>query len=183
MKTRWNTILFVGGSAFVSVLLGWYLQSAGPRVTEGPMLDSKLPLLLVTNLKGEAISLNAMIDRRTVLVVFSVTCPHCLSEMTNLNEVYPFFKDSLRFIALSVSGRQDTQQFIDSYDITVPVVIDSTFAVMDRFRTRAVPTLYLLDQHQRIRQFRPGKHTAEYLFSLLTHFSAANDDSIGGKRP
>lgn len=168
---------FVGISLLMTLFLGGYLHFNSTSIIEEPLLNKRIPSILIKSLEGTIIPIDSTITRKTVLIFFSVTCPHCESEMTNLNNLYRHFKDSLQFIALSTNSSLETQRFTDSFTISFPVYTDTTHNALIQFRTTTIPALYFIDQQHCVRQFRQGKHDMQYLFSLLSNFVSAHNDS------
>lgn len=174
---------FVGTTLFITFLLSWHLHINGVRSGETLPLYKTIPSVFVQTLDGRTVSIDSIITRKTVLIFFSVTCPHCKSEMTNLNTLHRRFNDSLQFIALSASSSVETKRFIDSFAISFPVYVDTTLNALIQFRTATVPALYFVDRRLRLRQFRQGRHDMRSLVSLLSDFASTGDDTSNHNTP
>ena len=160
------------------LLYGGYTYFSGLRMQEAPQVGKLLPSIPVVSLERQRVLFDSVIDRKCVLIFFSVSCPPCRQEIVSLNMLYPEFKDSLRIIAISLSSFSDTFRFIDIVGISFPVFIDTAHTSAKVLHINAVPTILFINNRGVLADYRTGEIDIRRLRSIISNFVKLKEDSI-----
>ena len=88
-----------------------------------------------------------------LLAILQTDCPTCRLITPYLNKLAG---DSAPVTAVSQDSEEETRQFVRQMDVRFPVQRDPGFEVSKRFDVVTVPTLYVLDENDRIVRAEPG---------------------------
>lgn len=104
------------------------------------------------------------------LVFFKTDCTPCLKQLANLNEISKKEHEKLEIIAISESNEQKTKEFVETYDLSFPILIDDKNIFESRYGGGGVPALYLLDDEMRVRYRRVGYRSADLDEKIISEF-------------
>jgi thiol-disulfide isomerase/thioredoxin len=128
---------------------------AEPAAYLPPILPRPAPELSVLDLAGKPVRWEALRGKVVLLDFWATWCAPCRKSMPELQALHD--KYSARgFTVLGVSidegkAAQKVKKFVASRKIAYPVAIDSEKApTWERFRVKAVPAAFLVDQRGRI---------------------------------
>ena len=123
------------------------------------MVGKKAPVFKASNaLTPGAVSLTATLkkDKRpTILVFWSVTCPHCQAVLPVLNSYYK--KNKTRFKVLTLASvttpslKQKMRSFAAKHSFSLSVLDDLRGKISNSYYVMMVPTFYLVDSKGMIR--------------------------------
>jgi len=87
------------------------------------------------------------LSKKTLVVYFSPTCPHCRAVAPELNEVYERWKSEIDVIAVTSDQQTEAsiQEFRQSFSVRYPIVRDKDFAVGEALGVRSTPVAVLLE--------------------------------------
>ena len=178
-----GTILVVV-AIIVAALLS---QSSGPRtpgLTNPNALNpaqnmlpvrSTAPDVDLATVDGRHYRLSALRGHPVLLEFFAVWCPHCQREAPILNRIdQTFASRGLRSLLIlanpyghnyDVSGGTDRRLatgadiawFQQTFRVANPILIDPTFATVNRYGVNGYPTIYVLDREGVIRSATSGE--------------------------
>lgn len=99
--------------------------------------DNDVETIQLSELKGKGVMLN----------FWATYCPPCEREMPYMEELYPLYKEKgVEIVAVSLDATEAViHQFIDTYDLTFPVVHDSRNQVMNLYKIGPIPTTYFIN--------------------------------------
>jgi thiol-disulfide isomerase/thioredoxin len=138
-------------------------------------VKSKAPDFDLATVDGQHYRLSALRGHPVLLEFFAVWCPHCQREAPILNRIdQAFASQGLRSLLIlanpygrnyEVSGgtdqrlanRGDIAWFQQTFKVAHPILIDSTFATVNRYGVTGYPTIYVLDRHRVIRSATSGE--------------------------
>ena len=148
LKTqKWCILLLLGlSSAFL-----FYGCVPTPAPNKAP--DFTLP-----DVEGNLFTLRAKEGQPLVLCFFTVQCPHCINEVPHLNAIYQEYKDSHGLLVVGVAAGEpqaEVENFIDTYSVEYPVLLDSQGKVANLYGVRYVPHLFFIDRRGYI-EVNPG---------------------------
>jgi len=128
-------------------------------------------------LAGEPFDLAELRGEVVILNIWATWCVPCRREMPALQRLHESLEGrGLRVLGVSVdrgSGQEGVVEFVESFGLTFPILLDPEQRIMARFRTLGVPETYLLDRngevaHRWIGEFDPLAEAAlERIETLL----------------
>jgi thiol-disulfide isomerase/thioredoxin len=137
-------------------------------------VKSKAPDFNLATVDGRHYRLSALRGHPVLLEFFAVWCPHCQRETPILNRIdQAFASQGLRSLSIlanpygrnyDVSGgtdrrlanRGDIAWFKQTFTVAQPILIDPTFATVNRYGVNGYPTIYVLDRKGVIRSATSG---------------------------
>jgi peroxiredoxin len=119
-----------------------------PAHAERADVGRQAPAFEATTLAGQPIAM-ADLKGRVLLVDFWASwCDPCREEFPEFEALYQEFRDrGVEIVAVSVDRkRENAEAFLAKHPVTFAVVHDDDHAIADRFKPRAMPTAYVIDQ-------------------------------------
>jgi peroxiredoxin len=118
-------------------------------------VGKKAPDFTATDMDGNEIKLSEIGSEYTLLVFWATWCPHCITLIPQLAELYlPGNKDKLEIVAVSLDGsKEDLETFIADNDLNWINLCDLKKwkgEVVQAYDIFATPTMYLLFEDQTI---------------------------------
>ena len=133
----------------VAFALGFFVTlGVHPSHAERADVGRQAPVFEATTLAGQPIAM-ADLKGRVLLVDFWASwCDPCREEIPELEVLYQEFRDrGVEIIAVSVDRkRENAEAFLAKHPVTFQVIHDKNRAIADRFKPRAMPTAYIIDQ-------------------------------------
>jgi peroxiredoxin len=122
-----------------------YMREIGLRpLKEGTKsIDFELP-----NLEGKPVTLESFKGKVVFLNFFATWCGPCKAEMPSMQKLYEKLKPE-GFEILAVDLQESTEvvrSFVKRYQLTFPVVIDSSGEIGAYYGARSIPTTYIIDR-------------------------------------
>jgi thiol-disulfide isomerase/thioredoxin len=145
-------------------------------VTAAPAPSATLPgypaagfNLAALNAGGvEQISLESLKGKPLVLNFFATWCSPCRQEIPLLARAYTQNQERVEFVAIDLGEPAATvKKFIQTQQITYPVLLDPEHATERLYRVRGIPTTYFLDADGRIVDQHLGVLTEKTLQQYL----------------
>ena len=140
-------------------------------------MGSKIPSVIVSTFNGEIVKTDSLFAKKTVILFFSTTCPHCKNKITDLNSLYKEFEDKFGMVAFSLDGEKETKEFINELKILFPVYLDNISDANTQFRVRIVPAIFFINQQQLLK-YQIGGGGKESLYRTLLKFALMTNDSL-----
>ena len=107
----------------------------------------KIELALIDGGKG---SLQDYSGKVILLNFWASWCPPCRSEMPAMQQVYESYQDEgLEVVAVNMAHQDslsDVQSFMNTYQLTFPVMLDMRGETALEYQVRALPTTFLIDR-------------------------------------
>jgi peroxiredoxin len=118
-----------------------------------PTEPSEAPDFTLMSLEGRPVQLREFKGKLVLLNFWATWCAPCLHEMPSMERLYQTFK-ATPFVLLAVSmdrqGEAVARPFVDSLQLTFPVLLDTTLEVGRQYGVRGLPTTYLIDPEARL---------------------------------
>ena len=93
----------------------------------------------------------------TLIVFYKFSCPTCQLILPYVNKIYEAYGNDTRFFAIAQDDAEKTQQFVDQYHLSLPVLLDeSPYPVSREYQLVSVPSLFLINPDYRIRYAGDG---------------------------
>ena len=149
---RW--LLVVIGAAIAGGI--WIWASAVPaEATTGGLIPSPrvgflAPDFSLESLSGDQISLSDMRGKVIVLNLWASWCPPCRAEMPALQRVYQANHErGLEVLAVNMTSQDNiaaVEDFVQEFNLTFPILLDTRGEVGNAYLMRALPTTFFIDQ-------------------------------------
>lgn len=120
-------------------------SGSGPSVAA---IGKAAPYFKLQNIEGQSVSLGDF-QGNTVLINFWTTwCPPCRSEMPFLQEISEEWSDKgLTVLAIDIGETPDrVKGFMQSYNLALPVLLDTRRDVANKYGVSAYPTTFIVDK-------------------------------------
>ena len=113
-----------------------------------PQVGRPAPEFQLPNLEGQSISLGDFRGKSVLINFWTTWCPPCRSEMPYIQEVYEEWSDKgLVVLAIDIGeSSSKVENFMQSYNLSFPVLLDSNQSVSLKYRIRAIPTTFFIDK-------------------------------------
>ena len=100
------------------------------------------------DLSEETRSLSDFRGKVVFLNFWATWCGPCRFEMPSMERLYQRFKDAgLEIVAVNLQeDRSSVQRFVDEYDLSFTVLLDTTGRVGATYGARSIPTTYIVDR-------------------------------------
>ncbi|MCG3210822.1 MAG: Thiol-disulfide oxidoreductase ResA [Anaerolineae bacterium] len=160
-------VLAAGGYAAVALA-----PVAANELAAQEAVGSAAPDFVLDSLAGEPASLAQFKGKPTIINFWATWCPPCKEELPALERAYRQNQAQVNFVAISVKEETDiVRGYVQAESLGLPVALDTSGAVADRFQVRGLPTTVFLDADGVIVGRHLGGLTDEslagYLASLL----------------
>jgi thiol-disulfide isomerase/thioredoxin len=129
------------------------------------------PPLNLVDIHGEKDSFLNYRGQVVLVNLWATWCPPCKAEMPLLQDYYKQHKaEGFSVIAIEDGDpTSDVISFVDEYGITFPVWLDPTYQATDHvFKTRNLPSSYVIDRAGKVRLAWVGAINAENLEKYVT---------------
>ena len=153
---------------------GWTRQSvwvlitlailSAPAHAERADVGRQAPAFEATTLAGQPIAMADLKGRILLVDFWASWCDPCREEFPEFEALYQEFRNrGVEIVAVSVDRkRENAEAFLAKHPVTFAVVHDNDHAIADRFKPRAMPTAYVVDQAGIVRFVHLG-YQREYL--------------------
>lgn len=96
-------------------------------------------------------------SRLTFLVFYKFSCPTCQLALPYINKIYEAYGENVRFFAIAQDDAEKTQQFVNDYRLTMPVLRDEKpYPVSRQYQLVSVPSMFLINPDHTIRYAAEG---------------------------
>lgn len=110
------------------------------------------PDFKLKNLEGETVSLSDYKGKRVLVNFWATWCPPCREEIPDLQKLYD--SEDVVILAVNLTDTEENEEniadFVDSYEMTFPVLLDESSDVSSAYQVYAYPTSYMIDSNGHI---------------------------------
>jgi len=165
----------------VAVIYGLYLRGGGDggegdQLPDGTGTGDPAPAFSLTDLDGNAVSLQSLRGKVVVLDLFATWCGPCQSQMAELGEVREHYPTSeVVILSIDVDTSETASQareFKSDYGATWAFAMD-TDGVGERYGASAIPTLAIIDRAGKLAYRDQGLEDADALIARIDPLLAA----------
>jgi peroxiredoxin len=107
---------------------------------------------------------------KQVVLIFTVECPHCQNELFNFEVLYRRYGKRVNFIAMSLSDKKKTTEYVQTKAYSFPVVLDEEKKAKAAYRVATVPVLFFIDEDGILYKRRSGEASLELDERLVLAF-------------
>jgi len=111
---------------------------------------------------------------KILLVFFDIDCSSCLKQLANLKKIKEKVGKELEIITISESDEVKTQEFVRSYNLNFPVLIDDKEIFKRKYKGIGLPAFYLLDEEMKVRYRRIGYRSPDLDERIISEFERTN---------
>ncbi len=125
------------------------LQSMGLSVAEQPFDSVEFDL---QDLNGNRHVLSAYRGKVVFLNFWATWCGPCRAEMPAMQRLHEELNDEgLEILAVDIQeGRNQVQSFGRTFNLTFPLLLDTTGRTASQYGIRSIPTTYLIDRSGKV---------------------------------
>ena len=126
--------------------------------TAAPQVGKPAPDFQLPSLDGQVITLSGLRGKPVLINFWATWCPACVEEMPYLQETYEKWTGKgLVLLTIDIGETSDTvKEFMVKYNLTMPVLLDTSQSVAQRYNITGIPTTFLIDKDGIIRVKRIG---------------------------
>lgn len=95
----------------------------------------------------------AYMEKPTVIQLFTSWCPYCNDDAPKIVTLNDKYKDRINVYGINLIYRDDLQEvknYVDTYDIDYPILLDETGDVYTHFGETGFPALFFMDTNGRV---------------------------------
>jgi peroxiredoxin len=119
-----------------------------------PQVGFQSPPFDLMTLEGTQFELSEINDTPIIINFWASWCPPCRAEMEDFQIAYQEFADEGLVIAAINATNQDSLQdvnnFVEAYQLTFPILMDTNGSVLQSYNVHSLPTTYFVDRHGNI---------------------------------
>jgi cytochrome c biogenesis protein CcmG, thiol:disulfide interchange protein DsbE len=155
---------------------GWiWMSQADPQGTasgriQAPQKGFLAPDFTLASLSGDMITLSDYRGRPVLINLWTSWCPPCRAEMPAMQRVYDVYQEQgfeiLAVNATQQDNLQDVIAFVEEYDLSFQILLDSSGEVSRMYRLRSLPTSFFVDGNGIIQEVVFGGPMAEALLRV-----------------
>lgn len=142
LKTKQTQYLVVAGLLSLVAIMLVDIENKPQPTTERAAID--LPTTT-----GEHYRLTEQDQTLTIVNFFATWCPPCKAEMPHLQSFAQTLPTGVSIVGINLTARDDGEKaladFMDTYKVTYPILLDETDAVGTAFQVLSIPTTVLLN--------------------------------------
>lgn len=115
-----------------------------------PLLNHAAPSFKLTGLDGKTYKVGGKRDKPLMLNFWASWCAPCEQEAPDLARLYEKYGGQFDLYAVNITRNDlldEVKQFVERFDFTFPVLLDEKLAVAELYRTRVIPTSFLIDKN------------------------------------
>ena len=137
------------------------LASCTPVVGVG--IGNQAPDFELEDLEGNQVSLSSLRGSTVMLNFWATWCPPCRMEIPFIEEIHAEWQDrGLVILAVDTGESASTvRNFLQAYDYTTTVLLDTTQTVAQQYNITALPTTYFIDSNGVIHDKRVGAFSSK----------------------
>jgi len=151
-----------GGTSQDSVALG-RITGVSMDATQSPQVGELAPDFYFETPEGEESSISQLSGRPVLLNFWATRCGPCRDEMPFLQQIYEDWQEEelgLLTVNLQESSSQ-VSQFMQSFKLSVPVLLDSNGHVAQRYNILYIPTTFFIDKGGVIQKIQVGSFQSQ----------------------
>ncbi|WP_432354644.1 peroxiredoxin family protein [Sporosarcina sp. A2] len=102
-------------------------------------------------LTGDKVRLSELKGKKVILNFWATWCPPCKAEMPHMENFYKKLKpeDNVELISVNLTtaenrGVKAVEEFVDAYELTFPILLDTEELGMTDYKAFSIPTTYIL---------------------------------------
>ncbi len=138
---RWIAILVVLVIIVAASVILTKKQDTAPEV------GHVAPNFTLTTLSGQTLNLTQFRGKPVYLNFFASWCPPCQFETPDVEKMYKKYGNKITFIGVNLAFNDTVprlKQFLKTYGVTYPVLLDKSGSVTKTYKVMAIPTSFFI---------------------------------------
>lgn len=138
---RWIAILVVLVIIVAASVILTKKQDTAPEV------GHVAPNFTLTTLAGQTLNLTQFRGKPVYLNFFASWCPPCQFETPDVEKMYKKYGNKITFIGVNLAFNDTVprlKQFLKTYGVTYPVLLDKSGSVTKTYKVMAIPTSFFI---------------------------------------
>lgn len=173
-KKRNRTIMRTAIMALLVAAIGYTIyNSATAGDVELLKVGDHAPDFTLTDMEGNSHKLSDYEGQGVFLNFWGTWCEPCVREMPAMDRQYEEYKDQgTQILAINIAQSNfEVQSFIDRFNLSFPVTIDSNKSVMEAYSIKPLPTTVLVNPEGKIQRIVTGEMTEQDIAGYLEEIS------------
>ena len=135
------------------------------------------PDFTLYNIQGEPVTLSDLRGKKVVLNFWATWCPPCEAEMPHMQKYYEKYRetDNVEIVGVNVTYHREkierVEQFLKSYDITFPIVLELEETVSRQYELLTLPSTFMIDAEGKIQKTIVGPLDLDTLRENVTQLN------------
>jgi peroxiredoxin len=145
-------LIVIGGAAALFLAQPSPAGPVAPSQVVPLAVDYLAPDLALSDLQGRPVSLADYGGQVVLINNWATWCPPCREEMPTLQAYYQDHQDQ-GFVLVAISAGDSPEavaEFVDRYSLTFPVWMDPRSQALEEFRTKSLPSSFLVDRRGQV---------------------------------
>lgn len=121
----------------------------GEEPTIGLEIGNIAPDFQLQTLTGDNVKLSDFRGSRVMINFWATWCPPCRAEMPDMEKFHQ--EKDIVILAVNLteseSSRENVENFIDEFQLTFPILMDTNLVAADLYAIRPIPTTYMIDSN------------------------------------
>jgi len=129
------------------------LNACSGANSQGSQIGKTAPQFILDDLNNKPVSLSSYLGKAVLMNFWTTSCPPCVEEMPYFQELYQDWstRDDVSILMINIGEDiRRVENFMQSHNYTLPVLLDSQGKVAEAYQVQYTPTTVLIDQSGRL---------------------------------
>jgi peroxiredoxin len=115
------------------------------------------PEFELPNIRGGVQHFYPADSKLSLITFYKFSCPICQLTLPFIQKMYEAYGEAFHFAAIAQDGPDKTNDFVNEYKLTLPVLLDrEPYPVSRQYDLQSVPSIFLVDPDRKIRYAGQG---------------------------
>ncbi|MBU6080769.1 MULTISPECIES: peroxiredoxin family protein [Allobacillus] len=147
------------------------LDEPNQKVGTGIKQGQYAPDVQLETIDGETVRLSDYRGQPVILNFWATWCPPCRAEIPDFQKLYDDEDQNVEILAINMTNTEDSvegvQDFVEEFEMTFPVLMDTEGEVANHFQINAYPTSYIIDSEGRTAYVVQGAMNHDFMMQAL----------------
>ncbi|MFJ8261796.1 TlpA disulfide reductase family protein [Rummeliibacillus sp. NPDC094406] len=149
--------------------------SAKVEKNSGLAINQTAPNFKLKTLDGKEVQLSDYLGKKVILNFWATWCPPCKAEIPHMEKYYKKHakEDGVEILAVNLTKSDKDEDyirdFVKSYDMTYPVLLDEDGEQQKQYEIVTIPTTFFIDKNGRIQKKVVGPMDQEMMSQTIAN--------------